>query len=320
MKKLLCIFIILLIAIGLGFLIQKDPGYVLIAYNHWIIATSFWIGLVTFLMVFIIFYFVVRVIKNTLAIPDFFSRRNTLIRAQKYNQWMTRGITELAIGNFKKAEKYFIKTSTLSNHSYVNYLLAAQAAQAQNKKDQRDCFIQKAFDIAGNSSFVVSLTQAQLLLQSQAYEAALAILIKLLPEQPKNNLILNALKAIYLQQKNWKALSIIMPVLKTIISDNEFFNLELEIFQNKINTGLEKNEMADHIHLAEKWLKKYPDHYKVLLIMAQLYLKANIPGKARSFAEKCVQLNSNAEAYILLGKTHEALGQHDVAMTCYRKL
>src|SRR5688572_27510277 len=103
MKKLFFIFILLLIAIGLGFLIHKDPGYVIISYQDWVVSTSFWVACVTTLLSFFIVYFLIRLVSNIFAIPKMLERRRMFHDAQKYQKHMTQGISELIMGDFRNA-------------------------------------------------------------------------------------------------------------------------------------------------------------------------------------------------------------------------
>jgi HemY protein len=121
MKKLFFLFIVLLAAIGLGFLIHKDPGYAMVSYNHWVIATSMWVAAATLLLAFIIFYFIVRLIKTIFSIPKRLARRRQFIHAQKYRKYMTLGIAELNNSNVKKAQKYFVRLKKLGLVSEFEY-------------------------------------------------------------------------------------------------------------------------------------------------------------------------------------------------------
>ena len=112
MKKLLSLFIVLLIAIGLGFLIHKDPGYVMVSYDHWVIATSIWVAVACCLLGFVIFYFFLRLFINLFAIPKKLKRRRQWRNAKKYRKYMMLGISLRASDDPKKrakANNYFLK-------------------------------------------------------------------------------------------------------------------------------------------------------------------------------------------------------------------
>jgi HemY protein len=50
MMRLLIVFIVLLCSILIGLQFSHNPGYVLIAFNHWTIETTLWFALLTFLV------------------------------------------------------------------------------------------------------------------------------------------------------------------------------------------------------------------------------------------------------------------------------
>lgn len=117
MKTLFLLFIILLAAIGLGFLIHNDPGYAMISYHHWMIATNLWVAIALFFLAFFILYFLMRMIVNIVAIPKMLARRRLYLNAQQYKKYMTLGISLLANGDHKQAEKCFLK---LRKHNLIS--------------------------------------------------------------------------------------------------------------------------------------------------------------------------------------------------------
>lgn len=222
MRTLFFLFLILLVAVGLGFLIHQDPGYIVIAYQQWTIATSIWIGLVIVLIAFLVLYFVVRLFKNIVSIPRLLARRRQFLNLQGYQKYMTQGVLALAIGDFKKAEKYFVKVIG-KNNSYANYLLAAQAAQGQKAFDRRDNYLKTAFQLAKDNTFAVSLVQGLYCLHSDQWDEALVSLKVAYKEEPKNTMLLNALKMIYFKKRDWQSMQLILSQLKKqkLISKDE---------------------------------------------------------------------------------------------------
>lgn len=105
MKILFFIFIFLLAAIGLGFLIHQDPGYAMVSYRHWVIATNIWVAGATTLLAFFLFYFCLRIA----AIPKALARRKRCLNAKRYHRCMALGISLLASGDNKKAQRCFLK-------------------------------------------------------------------------------------------------------------------------------------------------------------------------------------------------------------------
>ena len=81
----------------------------------------------------------------------------------------------------------------------------------------------------------------------------------------------------------------------------------------------EASDIAARIKTAEHWLKKHDQDAILLLTLSKLYSYANVPGKAKSLAEKSIQLRPSSEAYGALAEALERLGQHEAALVYYRK-
>lgn len=109
MKILFSLFVVLLFAIGVGFLIHEDPGYVMVSYQHWVIATSIWVAIAMLFLAFFVFYFLMRMITNIFLIPKALARRRKFLNEEKYRKYMMLGLSELGNHNNEKAEKYFLK-------------------------------------------------------------------------------------------------------------------------------------------------------------------------------------------------------------------
>lgn len=222
MKKLFLIFILCIIIAGLVFFLHDDPGYAILSYRNWVISTSFWVALTSITLLFFVFYFLIRCISNVLSIPKIVKRKHKLHRALQYQKNMSTGISELITGDFKNAEKCFLKIAE-DSESYIDYVLAAQAAQAQQAFDRRDHYLQKAFLFGKDATFAISLTQAQFFLKSDQWDLALPILKSLYQQAPKNPLILSGLKTIYFKLREWESLKTLLPQLKkqNLISQHE---------------------------------------------------------------------------------------------------
>lgn len=223
MQKLFFLFLLLLAIVGLSYLMHQDPGVTMISYQHWMIATSIWTAAGCVFIAFFIFYFFIRLISNIFSLPAWLARRRKNNNAEKYRKYLSQSVIAIASGDYKKAEKAALKAGTEYDTAYTNYLIAAQAAQAQQAFDRRDAYLEKALECGKEEAFAISLTQAQFFLQSNQYDDALFILKRLYKEAPKNALVLNALKIIYLKNKDTESLKLIMPQLKKLklIADNE---------------------------------------------------------------------------------------------------
>ncbi len=228
MKKLFLFFILLLIALGLGFLIHEDPGYAMISYGKSVITTSIWVAAAIFLLAWCVLYFLVRIVMNIFSIPSALKRRKKIRNMEKYQEYLLKGISDFIIGDYTKSENLFVKAAEKNDH-YINFLLAAKTAQAQLALDRRDIYLQKALISSEDAKFEIALTQAQLFMQSDQTDEALTVLKSLHHQDPKNILVLTLLKQIYFKMHEWESLKLLLPQLKkqSLISSDELNQMNL---------------------------------------------------------------------------------------------
>lgn len=82
--------------------------------------------------------------------------------------------------------------------------------------------------------------------------------------------------------------------------------------------GLVKGrDPAVQMDTALEWLNRQHDDATVLLTLGRLALRNKMPGKARDFLKKAVDLNGPLEAYHELGRMLEQAGEHSEAMAVY---
>src|SRR3990167_5601084 len=194
MKKLFWIFSALLVAVAIGFFVRRDPGYVMMTYQHWMIATSFWTAAIVYIVSVIVLYYAIRFLKNVFGLKRFFKKRHRLLNALKYRQWMNRGLYALSTGHFSSAEKCFIKASRKTLLGYLQYLLAATITASSRRFKKGYAYIEKAAKMKPDQRFLIRLTQSYLLIAEEKYPEATKLLQTLLPEDPKNPLLLRLLK------------------------------------------------------------------------------------------------------------------------------
>jgi HemY protein len=214
MKRLIFYCFILIIAVGLGLLIAKDPGYVLLSYRHWTVETSLWFFMVSVLAcVFALHY--------GLGLMDTFQTWMMRFRFwrervfwQKAHALTARGMLALAEGKWGLAEKFLARAATRGDLALPNYLCAAQAAAKQGALPQRDAYLQKAFDISASGELAVGLTQAQLQVDDAEWELALASLQRLRALVPRHAYVLKLLKRVYYELNDWESLLTLLPELQ----------------------------------------------------------------------------------------------------------
>src|SRR3990167_751160 len=233
MKRLFIALIILLIAIGIGYLIHQDTGYVLVAYHGWTLETSLWVAILIVIVVYLILYVLMRLYRHARTFHHKIRLHRHKRRDKKGRDYTNKGLIELAEGNWKKAESLLTKSAKHTDRNkLINYLAAARAAHEQEAYDRRDSHLREAHKSTKGSEIAVGLTQAQLQIGGNQWEQALATLKHLHQLAPKHRHTLKLLKQVYAELHDWGNLLEILPDLR----------------RYDIVTTEETNTLAKHIY------------------------------------------------------------------------
>jgi len=215
MKRLIFAFVILLIAIGIGYLIHLDAGYVLLAYRGWTVETSLWVALLIVIVVYVVLYILSRIYRHTRTLHHKVRSHRHKRREQKGRGYTTKGLIELAEGNWKKAEGLLTKSAKhTQRNKLINHLAAARAAHELEAYDRRDNHLREAHKSTKGSEVAVGLTQAQLQISGNQWEQALATLKHLHQIAPKHRHVLKLLKQVYTELHDWSSMLDILPDLR----------------------------------------------------------------------------------------------------------
>jgi HemY protein len=121
---------------------------------------------------------------------------------------------EVAEGNFARGEKLLARAASTSDAPLFNYLQAARAAHLQGKDERRDEWLKLAYEHTPEASNAVLLTQAELQLDREQYEQALATLRRIEENSKDHSYALALLGRLYYRLNDWAQLAEILPRLK----------------------------------------------------------------------------------------------------------
>ena len=214
MRALFLSLILLLVSVWLGLQIYHDPGYALFSYGSWSVEMPLWLALLGTLVLFICLCGIKGLINRTGGLSKRLSVWSHTRKAQHVRSETNRGLVQLLEGNWQKAESHLIKVARKSDMPLINYLAAARAAQKQEKYDKRDDYLRLAHQGAPEAQVAIDLTQAELQLQHQQWEQALATLQHLRTIAPCHRYGLDLLKRVYLKLGEWEKLSALLPTLQ----------------------------------------------------------------------------------------------------------
>ena len=187
-----------------------DPGYVAINFKGYMIEMSVPV-LVGLLAVLLIAIWIIRKIWRA---PRQLGEAAGRYRAGRAGQKLTRGMIEVAEGNFARGEKMLARAASTSDSPLFNYLQAARAAHLQGVDERRDEWLKLAFEQTPEASNAVLLTQAEFQLDRGQHEQALATLRRLEENSRDHSYALALLGRLYYRLEDWSALVEILPRLR----------------------------------------------------------------------------------------------------------
>jgi HemY protein len=212
-EQLVRVGLLLLIALGLGAVgahwLLGDQGYVLVDVRGWTLETSV-PGLVIALAVL---YLLVRLLAWLIRAPRQVGRAMGELRSRRAQRQLDTAFAAIAEGQWGRGER-LLGRAARGPASLTGYLSAARAAQEQDAVDRRDEWLRLAYETAPAAAPAVLLTQAELQLEHEQLEEALATLRQLESVQANHPRGL-ALQARVLERLgDWPALERLLPQLR----------------------------------------------------------------------------------------------------------
>lgn len=214
MRTLLTLWLVLLVGAAAALLVHKDPGYVMFAVGPYTVEMSLALLVVAVALGFTLLYLAIRLVVRTVGLPRQVRAWQRRRGARQARRSTTRGLLEMAEGDWKAAEKHLIRHADNSETPLLNYLAAARAAQAAGAHERRDSYIRLAHESMPSADVAVSLTQAELQLAHNQLEQALATLTHLRRIAPQHTYVLRLLKRLYEQLGDWEHLRELIPELR----------------------------------------------------------------------------------------------------------
>jgi HemY protein len=259
MKRLIVYFLILLGAVWLGLLIYKNPGYILIYYRQWSIETTTWFAILLLLLAFFLLHLLFSLIRGILHLPKRIKSWWQIHREHQAIKLLNRGYADLLKGNYKLAEKHLLKSTKSKSLYFLNYILAAEAADLQQSIKRRDYYLLQAKKNNKENNYLVDIAYIQFLLKNQQAEAALKEIVRLREQRAKDTQLLRLLALSYLQIRDYFHLQMILNELKK----NKVFNKEqLLIMEKDTYLNLFKDYSFTDFSDMQKLWNKVPSHLK----------------------------------------------------------
>jgi len=187
-----------------------DPGYVAINFRGYLVEMSVpvLVGLTALLVI------TIWLLRRLVQAPRRLGEAAGRYRAGRAGLKLTRGMIEVAEGNFARGEKLLARAAGSSDAPLFNYLQAARAAHLQGKDVRRDEWLKLAYEHTPEAANAVLLTQAELQLDREQYEQALATLRRLEENSRDHSHALALLGRLYFRLQDWAQLAEVLPRLQ----------------------------------------------------------------------------------------------------------
>ena len=266
----------LVFAFAAHFLLQ-DPGYVAINFRGYVIEMS----VPVLLGIAIVLVIAVWAIRKLIIAPRLIGEAAGRYRAGRAGQKLMRGMIEVAEGNFARGEKLLARAASTSDAPLFNYLQAARAAHLQGNDQRRDEWLKLADEHTPAATNAVLLTQAELQLDRQQYEQALATLRRIEENSRDHSYALGLLGKLYYRLEDWENLDKLLPRLKAQGRNTADTIRKWTIRVHREH--LQRAQDGDAVH--EAW-KKLPRNLRSELELLDAYFSALIRSGRHEQAEK----------------------------------
>lgn len=293
MRKLLLLALLaLLLGVGVVALIENHPGYVLIAYGHYTVETSLWVGIVLLalltLVVYAIFSLLRRLFSGQKSLAGWLGQR----RSRRASRLTHRGLINFIEGNWEPARRQLLRGADHSEVPLLNYLVAARASFQLGEHDRMREYLGAAEQSDSAAGIAVELTQAELKLRGKQYEQAVATLERARRNAGKHPHVLKLLSAAYLGLEDWDALLKLLPELHKhkVLPEDELLQLERQVYTRLLQASVAEDAAAGDgsAQLHKRW-QAMPGSLRQDGAMLQLYVGLLIREGDHAGADRIIQ-------------------------------
>jgi HemY protein len=273
-RYLIIILLGLLAAIGVGALLSNDTGLLIFSFADYNVQTSLSFFILASLLLFILVYFIVRVVGSLIRLPKSIKRWSKHRRHRRSERYLSQGILSMIEEDWRDAEESFQRGARESSLPLVNYLAAARAAQRAGAIERRDHYLRLAHEDSPEASLVIGITQAKLQLSQCQNEQAYATLKHLDVDKDSQNQV-NALMLEAASELNeWpEALRILNdPKSKKILPADQLKSRQLTVYAGLLQ---EAGKSRERNQLEETW-GNIPRKLKEEFYLIEVYVRARL--------------------------------------------
>ncbi|MFT3741302.1 MAG: heme biosynthesis HemY N-terminal domain-containing protein [Gammaproteobacteria bacterium] len=288
MKRLIFYFIILFLAVCLGIIIHNHPGYVYVNVGHTSFETTLWFAVFAILLAFAVIYLVFKCLNSIFSLPGKWYQFRQKRQAQKGSRLSEQAMENFIIGNYSRAESYFVDAAQRDHARALNYLGAAQSADYQKNFSKRNGYLNQAAQTAtATQKLPVGILGARCQIAQAEYAAALKTLDQLAEDYPKHPAVLAAYEKAYWGLQNWEALHQLLPDLRRYkaLPADTLQSLEKQVYLALLTQA---GNQEDPARLKNLWREMSPTLQKDATLLS-IYVKYLIQASDYEKAEQLLK-------------------------------
>ncbi|HET8701365.1 MAG TPA: heme biosynthesis HemY N-terminal domain-containing protein, partial [Nitrococcus sp.] len=242
MKRLFLILIILVLSVAAALWFKENNGYALFTVGRWTLQMSLFVFVGGLLALWIALNSLWGLLQGLWYMPAGMRLWAGNRRRIKARQKLVGGLVLLAEGRNKESEKVVLQGADVIDLPLLSYLVAAIAAQRQGAWSARDQYLELAAPAEKRAQIALGVLQAQLQMQAQQWEQAVAKLSWVRERAPKNHHALKLLAESAAALQDWECLAELLPDLRMnrVFSDAELEDLEVRTARARLRIASEQ--------------------------------------------------------------------------------
>ena len=255
----------------------EDPGYVAISFRGYLVEMSVPAMMLIAATLLAGIWFAGKMIMAPRRLGEAAGR----FRAGRAGERLTRGMIQVAEGNFARGEKMLARSAGASDSPLFNYLQAARAAHLQGNDERRDEWLKLAYEQTPEANNAVLLTQAEFQLDRAQYEHALATLRRIEEISRDHGYAAALLGRLYFRMEDWKQLGELLPRLEKHkhIKPETLDEWAIRVYRENLR------QAADDVTITAAW-KAVPKRYRADMRVLEAWYKGLIRVGMHERAEK----------------------------------
>jgi HemY protein len=309
MRRFFLVALLMLLGgVGLVALIEREPGYVLLAYGNHTLETSVWIGLMLLVLFYLALHLLMRLVHRLFATRDLFS---AWMSRRAYSRMLARCQMQLDAGQFQRVIDALGESGSGLEGQELRLMARARVGLGQWQEVLRLLPRLRRNKVFGDKELSGFEERAYLGLLADSGAGEIKSTWSGFPaEQRKNPRLLEDYGRRLLEQgDDLEAEKVLTKAIK------REWNGRLVAQYGRI----QGRDPMRRLKQAERWQKQHPEDPSLMLCLGRLSLLNNLWGQARDYFEASHRMQPSAEACAELARLLFSLGERERSAQYYRE-